>query len=101
MNLQYIVRNRQDEDGYPYEQHCLVDGTSERYYGAIDAPTAKQMFYSVFPEDSRARGYLSLEAAKGYLEEMALEEDMREARELGEKVQAPTTTPKRKTKVKK
>lgn len=98
MNLQYIVRRREDEDGYPYEQHCLVDGTSERYYGAIDAPTAKQMFYSVYPEEARTRGYLSLEAAKNYLEEMALEEDMREVRLLEEKIPMAA---KRKTKVKK
>lgn len=84
-DLAYIVSPRKDDDGNPYEIHFLVDRLSNRAYGYVEAPCGKyDILFRASPYDGKDRMYLTLDAAKGHIEHMALQEDATECSNLAE-----------------
>lgn len=90
MNLDYIVRPKRDDNGKPYELHFLVDLESDRAYGYVETPNPDEVMFYVTTYESRSRHYLSLEAAKGFLEMCAIEQQKQECDELTKSVMTET-----------
>lgn len=75
MTLEYVVEKLTSyDDEEPYWRHYIVDADSKRAYGYINAPTAKCCIYDAIPYGGNDRHYLTLEAAKDYLETVTEEQ---------------------------
>lgn len=79
MDLSYIVRTDRDDDGSPYEVHFLVDEKTSRAWGYVDTPTPKETMFTARPYEGQSRWYTSIDAAKGYLERMAVMQSTQES----------------------
>lgn len=93
MDLQYIVRPHRNDDGKRCELHFLVDLTSSRSYGYVETPYPDEIMFVASLYEGKTRWYLSLEAAKGYLESAILKAETEEcnefAKSMGEKTPEP------------
>lgn len=83
MNFNYIVRREKNEYGSgSCDCHYLVSTDTGRSYGYVRTPMHDELFHFAFPVPYGTREYLEIEEAKAYLEFKALEEVMRENKEL-------------------
>ena len=69
--------------------HFLVDPVSQRIYGYVEAPQPDEFSYMANPYEGKTRWYMTLEAAKEYLEAIILAADIEECAQLIKSVTEP------------
>lgn len=77
MDLKWIERTEQDEDGRPYQVHFLADMISGRAFGYVEEPAkgSTQFLFHVTPyEGSPRRTYIRIDSAKKWLLGIALQQ---------------------------
>jgi hypothetical protein len=83
MTLEWIEHPGRDKDGDPFLYYLLVDQISSRLMGTVDAPLLPNRFcYWAEPEEGKDRRYMTLEAAKAYVEFCAVKEDQADYTDL-------------------
>lgn len=86
MDLSYIVKKQRDDQGDAFERHFLVDADSSRAWGYVETPTVKELMFMAGPYEGRSRWYTTMEAAKSYLEQIVIEQDLQECEQLTKNV---------------
>lgn len=81
MKLEWVIHQGMD-DGEKFVNHLLVDAESQRILGDVAEPEWPRISLLAEPDEGKPRRYLTLEAAKQYVEFAAVRMDQRDYIEL-------------------